>query len=274
MKQQPNPAFPRSNRYDPAWVLEGNMGPNPLWLTEWLTNDMRLTPGMRVLDLGCGKALSSVFLAREFDVHVVAADLWTSVDDNWKRITKAGESRRVMPVHAEAHALPFAAGSFDAIVSIDAFAYFGTDLLYLNYLSRFLRSGGQIGIATPGLTRTMPDPIPRHLCEPQSNGKVFWESECVVFKTAAWWHEHFAACDKLSINTADILPDGWRHWRDHERAAEQSGHAPFPSDAEALDADQGQYIGFVRVIATRNDVDGYNLYDPDLGRQVDGGSSS
>jgi len=26
-----NPTFPRSNRYDPAWVLAGNMGPNPLW---------------------------------------------------------------------------------------------------------------------------------------------------------------------------------------------------------------------------------------------------
>ena len=29
---------------------------------------MELEPGMRVLDMGCGKAISSIFLAKEFDV--------------------------------------------------------------------------------------------------------------------------------------------------------------------------------------------------------------
>jgi cyclopropane fatty-acyl-phospholipid synthase-like methyltransferase len=32
-----------------------------------------LPPGSRVLDLGCGNALASIFLAREFGVRVVAA---------------------------------------------------------------------------------------------------------------------------------------------------------------------------------------------------------
>ncbi|MFW5739088.1 MAG: SAM-dependent methyltransferase [Myxococcota bacterium] len=270
-----NPVFPRSNRYDPAWVLANNMGPNPLWLTEWLTEYVKLTPGMRVLDLGCGKALSSVFLAREFDVHVVAADLWTSVDDNWQRIVSAGEERRVVPVHAEAHALPFAAGYFDAVICVDAYPYFGTDILYLHYLSRFVRPGGQIGVAMPGLTRELPpDGVPDHLRQPQKSGKVFWESECVSFKTAAWWREHFHACDRVAVNVADTLPDGWRHWRNYELAAERSGAAPFPSDAEALEADEGRYIGFVRVIATRNDVGGENLYDPDLVWKVEHDISS
>jgi ubiquinone/menaquinone biosynthesis C-methylase UbiE len=49
------------------------MGPHPLWLAEWLTGAMRLEPGMRVLDLGCGTALTTVFLAREFGVHVTAS---------------------------------------------------------------------------------------------------------------------------------------------------------------------------------------------------------
>ena len=62
--------FPRSSKYDPAWVIENEMGPNVLWLTEFLCEALDLTPGMRVLDLGCGKALSSIFLAREFKVQV------------------------------------------------------------------------------------------------------------------------------------------------------------------------------------------------------------
>ena len=58
--------FPRSQRYDLDWVVANQMGPNVLWLTESLTNVMDLRPGMRVLDLGCGRALSSIFLAKEF----------------------------------------------------------------------------------------------------------------------------------------------------------------------------------------------------------------
>ena len=46
------PDFPRSSRYDPHWLLNNVMGPHVLWLTEWLSQSLELTPGMRVLDLG------------------------------------------------------------------------------------------------------------------------------------------------------------------------------------------------------------------------------
>jgi len=59
------------------------MGPNSLWLTEWLCEAIDLKPNMRVLDLGCGKAISSVFLAKEFGVQVWAYDLWIKATDNW-----------------------------------------------------------------------------------------------------------------------------------------------------------------------------------------------
>ena len=55
--------FPRSNGYDPQWVINNQMGLNPLWLTEWLCEKMPLTPGMRVLDLGCGTGQVSLKLA-------------------------------------------------------------------------------------------------------------------------------------------------------------------------------------------------------------------
>jgi 2-polyprenyl-3-methyl-5-hydroxy-6-metoxy-1,4-benzoquinol methylase len=59
------PEFPRAAQYDPLWVLENQMGPHPLWLTEWLCQGMNLSSEMRILDLGCGRGLSSIFLARE-----------------------------------------------------------------------------------------------------------------------------------------------------------------------------------------------------------------
>jgi cyclopropane fatty-acyl-phospholipid synthase-like methyltransferase len=61
------------------------MGPNVLWPTEFLCEAMDLRAGMRVLDRGCGKALSAIFLAREFGVQVWAADLWISATENAPR---------------------------------------------------------------------------------------------------------------------------------------------------------------------------------------------
>ena len=62
------------------------MGPNALWRMEWLGADMDLKPGMRVLDMGCGMAMSRIFLTREYGVRVWANDLWISATDNGKRI--------------------------------------------------------------------------------------------------------------------------------------------------------------------------------------------
>jgi len=47
-----------------------------------------------------------------------------------------------------------------------------------------------------------------------------------------------------------------------------AGKAVFPSDAAALETDQGRTIGFVRATATRTAHQGYNLYDPDIGQSV------
>jgi cyclopropane fatty-acyl-phospholipid synthase-like methyltransferase len=146
--------FLRASRYNPEWVLaNASGGANSLWLTEWLAEAMELHAGMRVLDLGCGRACSSIFLRREFGVQVWATDLWFSAAENIQRIRDAGVEDGVFPIHADARSLPFAPAFFDAIVGIDSFYYYGTDDLYLNYLAQFVKPGGQIGIVGAGLVR-------------------------------------------------------------------------------------------------------------------------
>ena len=73
------------------------MGPNALWLVDALAQLLPLEPGMRVLDLGCGTAITSIFLAREHGVQVFAADLWIEPSLNSPRIEEAGVSDRVFP---------------------------------------------------------------------------------------------------------------------------------------------------------------------------------
>lgn len=262
------PEFPRSAAYDPDWMLDNQMGPNALWLAEWLSEALDLKPGMRVLDLGCGKAMSSIFVAREFGVQVVAADLWMSPDNNWERVVKAGLSERICPLKAEAHALPFAAGYFDAVISVDAYQYFGTDELYIDYLSRFVRPGGRFGIMVVGLARELESGLPACLTEPQSNGTVFWEPSCRSFKTAAFWEKLWRGSAMLTDVRVEAQPDGWRHWCDFERVLAATGKSIFPSYAEALEKDRGETIVFLRLTARRSDADGHDYYDPALGAKV------
>src|SRR5262245_53058886 len=146
--------FPRSSKYHPDWISASvSGGANSLWLTEWLATALDLRASMRVLDLGCGRAASSIFLHREFGVQVWATDLWFSVSESLQRIRDAGVEDGVFPIHADARSLPFAAEFFDAIVAIDSMIYYGTDDLYLPYLARFVKPGGPIGIAGAGLMR-------------------------------------------------------------------------------------------------------------------------
>jgi cyclopropane fatty-acyl-phospholipid synthase-like methyltransferase len=100
---------------------------------------------MRVLDLGCGKCLSSIFLAKEYGVEVWAADLWIKPTEKFGRICQAGIAKQVFPIYADDRSLPFAEDFFDAIICTDAYIYFGTDDLYLDYLQHFVKPGGRIG---------------------------------------------------------------------------------------------------------------------------------
>jgi cyclopropane fatty-acyl-phospholipid synthase-like methyltransferase len=259
------PEFPLSARYDRDWVLDNQMGPNALWLVEWLGEVLALAPGMRVLDLGCGRALTSVFLARERGARVWAADLWISPDHNWRRVGEAGVADLVCPMRVEAHALPFAQGFFDAIVSVDSYQYFGTDDLYLSYLCGFLRPGGLLGIVVPGLVREFGDQVPEHLTRPQANGKSFWEDACACFHSADWWHRLWSRSSLVEDVHTNSLPDGWRHWRDFEQALELAGKQVFPSDAETLERDKGRTIAFVRAVARRTTQPAESLYDPAAG---------
>lgn len=241
-----HPQFPRAGSYDLEWQFQNAMGPNPLWLAESLSELLELTPGMRVLDLGCGRAVTSIFLSREFGVQVVAADLWVQPHENWTRVAEAGLDAQVMPLHAEAHDLKFAHGYFDAIVSLDAYHYFGTDDLYLGYLVQFLRPGGQLGICVPARTDAAEGTVPLHMDDA-------WDWDYHSFHGPRWWRRHWEKTGKVRIEHADLLPDGWRHWLRWEQLTALEGSAEWRKEsaawAEKLEEDAGQSLGFARVVA-------------------------
>ena len=249
------PHYPRTNRYDMAWILRSLMGPNPLWLMESIIDELRLEPGMRALDLGCGRAVSSIFLARETGATVFATDLWIDAAGNWRRVREAGAQDLVVPIHAEAHALPFAEGFFDAVVSVDAYHYFGTDQLYLSTLAPLLRPGGRLGIVVPALVEEF-DTVPEHLQE-------WWDPELWSFHSPAWWRRLWERSGAVDVEIADLIPgavDEWALWEEvsRERGEPRRDDDLPPADpgaAEVLRSDAGRALGFARVVARARSQD-------------------
>jgi cyclopropane fatty-acyl-phospholipid synthase-like methyltransferase len=197
--------YPLSSKYSPEWIYENKMGCQCLWLIESISRVMCLKPGMRVLDLSCGKALTSIFLAKEFGVTVFATDLWISASDNWKRVCEAGVENLVLPIHSDAHSLPYANGFFDAIVCINSFQFYGTsDTFLADYIAHLIRPDGQFGLALWGPEKEFSGKVPDSIEE-------CWWPDFYYFHSLDWWKWHFEKTKLFSVETGDDLDgDGVR----------------------------------------------------------------
>ena len=244
------PEFPLAAQYDPVWVYSNSMGPNVLWLVEAISRELDLQPGMRILDMGCGTAASSIFLAREYGVSVCAADLWVQPHDNWQRVVEAGLEALVLPVYAEAHSLPFAHGYFDVLLSFDAYHYFGTDERYLSYFARFVKPGGTIAIAVPGNSAD-PEEMPRDIDSSFFAGDS--AADYFTFRSADWWQRLWSHSGAVEGVRAWMLADGWDLWlRWSEAGAAWEGKPVEESpDAPFLLPPSGRSLGFTLVTGKR-----------------------
>lgn len=118
-------------KYKHFFTSQLMMGPNTVRLLDEMVTRYPLESCTRMMDLGCGTGLSSLYLAQETDAQIFAVDLWIGASDNAGRFAAWQVEDRVIPIHADARELPFADKYFDAIVSVDAYHYFGCDGAFL-----------------------------------------------------------------------------------------------------------------------------------------------
>jgi len=230
--------YAKSEKFDKDFMKENMMGPNCAKLLEGLAAHMTLRPGMRMLDLGCGKGITSILLAREFGATVYATDLWIPAAENYERVKAFELEDRVIPIHAEAHDLPYAESYFDAAVCVDAYLYFGTEDGYMDdHLAPLVKPGGEIALAIPGV-KTDLDGVPEDMA-PFVSAEDFG-----TFRSTDWWKRHLAASKRFRMECIwefEDFDEAWNDWLacDNPYAVR---------DRDMIRANAGRYMNLICVI--------------------------
>lgn len=230
----------KSKKYDTPELMAKIMGPNPIKLTEELLEGNMIPSGSIVCDLGSGQGLTSVFMAKEYGFTVYAADLWSEPDENKKFFESMGlTEKQIIPVKADAENLPFEKEFFDAVVSVDSYNYFGRDTRYLDdKLLPFVKSGGYIYIAIPGMRKDCHDNLPPELL-------LSWTSEQLEYMhDTSYWGKLVGACngaEVICVREMESNDEVWADWlrQDNEYAV---------GDRKSMEAGAGRYLNFICII--------------------------
>jgi cyclopropane fatty-acyl-phospholipid synthase-like methyltransferase len=235
--------YSRSKKYDTPFLNNLIMGPNPIKLEEELLLNHVIPQGATVMDLGCGRGLTSVFLVKEYGLRTFAVDLWINPTENKKLFDRVGlTSEQIIPIHADATTLPFAEEFFDAVVSTDSYNFFGRDPDYLDqHLLPFVKHGGYIYISVPGMKKDCHNHLPEELL-------LSWTPEQLDYiHDIDYWADIISKskdAEILSIHEMESNEECWNDWLkcDNEYAR---------SVRKSMDAGAGKYLNFIGIIIRR-----------------------
>ncbi len=233
----------KSKKYDIPVFKELLMGPNPIKLGEELLQDHRIPEGATVLDLGCGRGITSVFLVKEYGFRVFAADLWSNPTESQKFFAQVGlNSHQIIALKTDALNLPFAEEFFAAVVCLDSYNYFGRDPDYLGQkLLPLVQKGGYLYIAVPGLKQNCHDHLPPELL-------LSWTPEQLDYiQDRDYWYNLIAptpGVEVMSIYEMASQREVWEDWLACENEYAQN-------DRKAWVAGADKYLNFIGMILRR-----------------------
>ena len=197
--------YPELGGYSRADVHEGLQGQGGLFLASDMAKMLRLSPGMKVLDLACGYGSTSVFLAKKYGVRVFAVDELPS-DSLLERAAKAGVADLIMPIRADCRHLPFAKEDFDAVFCMNSMFYFGTDDLFPPYILSFLKPGGNLVVGSPCYSEELAADAPEEF--------LLEFPACLAVHSPGWWKNHFEKSKQAVALHAELHPRGVEFWED------------------------------------------------------------
>jgi cyclopropane fatty-acyl-phospholipid synthase-like methyltransferase len=207
--------YPELNGYTRDQLYEDCFGGGGLYLAARMVRTLHLHAGDIVLDLGCGKGSTSIFLVKHFGVKVIAVDLWTSATFLDQKFRTHGYRDRIVPLQMDIkHPLPFAEGYFDAIFCMNSFNFYGGSIEFLQHLLKHLKPDGQLCIGSEVLSEEFteaqlqdpPEVFAFKLPPPNEHVDVF-EGDFKKQHTAGWWQKLFEASGLVQVEHCQELDD-------------------------------------------------------------------
>ena len=190
---------------------ETMMGPNSVRILAELFDkySLQLDTDDLILDLGCGKGLTSLVIAKETGARVYANDLWISAEENVKRFAQWGVGEQVTPICEDANNLHFEEKQFNALVSIDSYHYFaGQKGFFQEKILPFMKDNGVVLIGIPGLK----DEYTGHAEELLSD---WLGNDAYMFKSPKLWKELIGSNDRIALVKTwemECFNEAWNEW--------------------------------------------------------------
>ena len=232
--------YTKTNKYDKELIKDKIMGPNPLKLLEELLKDNKIKEGSTIMDLGSGTGLTSVFLAKEYNYKVYAVDLWSNPKSNRRFFNKMNiPKNQIIPVKMDGAKLDFDYEYFDAVISTDSYNYFGRDNNYLdNKLLPYIKKGGYIYIAVPGMKKDCHNNIPKELL-------LSWNSEELDYIHDINYWKNIITKSKnsgiISIYEMESNRECWQDWIECDNDYAKK-------DKKSIDAGALKYLNFIGIV--------------------------
>ena len=199
------------NIYDKFITSEHLMGPNSLRILKELLekHPLRLEPSDELLDLGCGKGLTSLMLANETPAKITAADLWITAEENNAHFQEWGMGNRIQAIQADARALPVQPKQFHALVSVDSYHYFGTGAdFFAEKMLPLLCDGSAVCIGIPGIKDEYSNRS-EELLHP------WLKDEAYMFRSPTQWKEIIGQNERIAhVETwkMECFEAAWENW--------------------------------------------------------------
>ncbi|MDY3846650.1 MAG: hypothetical protein SOZ62_07125 [Eubacteriales bacterium] len=143
------------------------------------------------------------------------------------------------PTEIPSNTVPFQKDFFDAVISTDSYNYFGRDEKYLDdKLLPFIKKGGYVYIAIPGMKKDCHDNLPPELL-------LSWTPEQLSYmRDIKYWTDTVTKChgaELISIDEMESNEEIWADWlkQENEYAI---------GDRKSMEAGGGKYLNFIKIV--------------------------